>query len=66
MGLLEKETVTRVIASSRDWIAINAIQQLEQTWQLKGSTRVVSMSDMPAGKGCPIDAACLLQGWRWR
>ena len=66
MGLSEKETITRVIASSRDWISINAIQQLEQTSQLKGITRVVGMPALPTGKGCPIGAACLSQGWRWR
>ncbi|MEO0886335.1 MAG: RNA ligase RtcB family protein [Cyanobacteria bacterium J06648_10] len=55
--------VVRVIASDKNWIEGNAVQQLERTAQLKGMKRAVGMPDLHAGKGCPIGAAFLCSGW---
>lgn len=53
----------RVIASENTWIEGNAVQQLETTAQLQGVVKAVGMPDLHAGKGCPIGAAFLSQGW---
>jgi len=67
MGSLEKkkEAIVRVIASDKNWIEGNAVQQLKQTSTLKGVTRAVGMPDLHAGKGCPIGAAFLSRGWMY-
>jgi release factor H-coupled RctB family protein len=57
------DVIVRVIASVQNWIEGNAVQQLEKTAQLSGVKRAVGLPDLHAGKGCPIGAALLSQGW---
>ena len=66
MGSFEQATErtgVRVIASENTWIEGNAVRQLETTAQLQGVVKAVGMPDLHAGKGCPIGAAFLSQGW---
>lgn len=65
MGILDSssDAVVRVIASDSNWIEGNAVQQLESTAKLKGVKRAVGLPDLHAGKGCPIGAAFLSEGW---
>lgn len=62
MGTSE-QAIVRLIASDKNWIEGNAVQQLEQTATLPGMQRAVGMPDLHAGKGCPIGAAFLSQEW---
>ncbi len=65
MGNLLNTTgvITRVIASDRNWIEGNSIQQLEATAKLKGIKMAVGLPDLHAGKGYPVGAAFLSKGW---
>ncbi len=58
----ELDAVIRVIASKKNWIESNAVQQLETTAKLKGIREAVGMPDLHAGKGYPVGAAFLSEG----
>ncbi|MFK8185152.1 MAG: RNA ligase RtcB family protein [Phormidesmis sp.] len=62
---LPQDAVVRIIASDKNWIEGSAVQQLEKTAQLNGIKRAVGMPDLHAGKGCPIGAAFLAEGWMY-
>ena len=53
----------RVIASDKNWIEGNAIQQLEKTAELEGIKMAVGLPDLHAGKGYPVGAAFMSQNW---
>ncbi len=65
MGNLDDmtEVIIRVIASDKNWIEGNSVQQLEKTAGLKGIKVAVGMPDLHAGKGYPVGAAFLSKGW---
>ena len=65
MGTLnnQSDAVIRVIASKKNWIEGNAVQQLENTAKLRGIKQAVGMPDLHDGKGYPIGAAFLSEGW---
>ena len=60
---ISEDAIVRIVASDKNWIEGNAVQQLEKTAQLSGIKRAVGMPDLHAGKGCPIGAAFLSEGW---
>lgn len=65
MGNLSNQNgaVTCVIASEKNWIEGNAVQQLENTAKLKGIKQAIGMPDLHAGKGYPVGAAFLSKKW---
>lgn len=58
----DKATV-RVIASDKNWVESEAIKQLEHTATLKGMRVAVGLPDLHPGKGNPIGAAFISEGW---
>lgn len=52
-----------VIASPRNWIEGSAVEQLKKTAQLPGMRLAVGLPDLHPGKGSPIGAAFLADGW---
>lgn len=61
--LYSPKPIIRVIASDKNWIEGNAVQQLEKTAELKGIKMAVGLPDLHAGKGYPVGAAFVTQGW---
>ena len=59
----QSDATIRIIASDKNWIEGDAVQQLENTAKLKGITQAVGMPDLHGGKGHPIGAAFLSKGW---
>ncbi len=53
----------RVIASSQNWIEGAAVQQLAKTAELAGMRLAVGLPDLHPGKGSPIGAAFVTDGW---
>ena len=53
----------RVIASAKNWIEGAAVQQLEKTAALPGMRLAVGLPDLHPGKGSPIGAAYVVEGW---
>lgn len=53
----------RLFASSANWIEGAAVQQLEKAATLPGMRRAVGLPDLHPGKGSPIGAAFLTEGW---
>ena len=53
----------RVIASDKNWIESDAVKQLEHTATLKGMRVAVGLPDLHPGKGNPIGAAFISEGW---
>ena len=53
----------RVIASPKNWIEGAAVQQLERTASLPGIRLAVGFPDLHPGKGSPIGAAFIADGW---
>lgn len=63
-NITENEAATvRVIASQKTWIESEAVRQLEQTAKLAGMRLAVGLPDLHPGKGHPIGAAFLTEGW---
>ncbi len=54
---------TRIIASSKNWIEGDAIEQLNQTSRLPGMRQAIGMPDLHPGKGTPIGAVFACQGF---
>ncbi len=52
----------RLIASPRNWIEGEAVQQLKNLSRLAGMRQVVGLPDMHPGRGYPIGAACFSVG----
>lgn len=52
----------KIIASSKNWIEGNAIEQLNQTALLPGMSQTVGMPDLHPGKNTPIGAVFACQG----
>lgn len=52
-----------VIANDDTWIESSAVQQLEKTSQLKGITHAAGMPDLHPGRGYPIGAVFLSEGY---
>jgi len=50
-------TITRIIATDKNWIEGEAVRQLEQAAGLPGMVEVVGMPDLQPGKGYPVGAA---------
>ncbi|TVQ81898.1 MAG: RNA ligase RtcB family protein [Micavibrio sp.] len=59
----QSDAVIRIIASEKNWIEGNAVQQLEKTAKLEGIRLAVGMPDLHGGKGYPVGAAFLSEGW---
>jgi release factor H-coupled RctB family protein len=55
--------VIRVIASDKNWIESEAVKQLEKTATLKGMRVAVGLPDLHPGRGNPIGAAFISEGW---
>jgi len=55
--------MVRVIASEQNWIEGAAVQQLERTASLPGMRLAVGLPDLHPGKGSPIGAAFITDGW---
>jgi release factor H-coupled RctB family protein len=53
----------RIIASPKTWIEGTAIQQLKKTAELPGMRLAVGLPDLHPGKGSPIGAAYVVDGW---
>ena len=53
----------RLIASPNNWIEGAAVQQLEKTATLAGMRAAVGLPDLHPGKGSPIGAAFVVEGW---
>lgn len=53
----------RLIASPNNWIEGTAVQQLKTTASLPGMRLAVGLPDLHPGKGSPIGAAFLTDGW---
>src|ERR1700722_14028984 len=53
----------QVIASSSNWIEGMAVQQLQKTALLPGMRLAVGLPDLHPGKGSPIGAAFVTEGW---
>lgn len=51
----------RLIASERNWIEGDAIEQLKHVSSLAGMNQVVGLPDLHPGRGYPIGAACWSQ-----
>ena len=52
------ENGVRLIASKRNWIEGDAIEQLKHVSRLEGICQVVGLPDLHPGRGYPIGAAC--------
>jgi release factor H-coupled RctB family protein len=52
----------RLIASTRNWIEGEAVQQLKNVSRLAGMQQVVGLPDLHPGRGYPIGAACFSVG----
>ena len=52
----------RVVASSKNWVVGDAVQQLQRVAQLPGVVMAVGMPDLHPGKGVPIGAAVATSG----
>ncbi|MFC3153459.1 RNA ligase RtcB family protein [Litoribrevibacter euphylliae] len=55
------ESGVRLIASERNWIEGDAIEQLKHVSRLEGMNQVVGLPDLHPGRGYPIGAACWSQ-----
>ena len=53
----------RLIASSENWVEGAAVQQLEKTASLPGMRLAVGLPDLHPGKGSPIGAAFVVEGY---
>lgn len=53
----------KIIASDKNWIESNAINQLETTAQLSGIVAAVGLPDLHPGKGSPIGAVFVSKSW---
>ena len=53
----------RLIASPNNWIEGMAVEQLKKTATLAGMRAAVGLPDLHPGKGSPIGAAFLVEGW---
>jgi len=53
----------RVIASSQSWVEGEAVRQLEAMARLPGMTLAVGLPDLHPGKGAPVGAAFLSEGF---
>jgi release factor H-coupled RctB family protein len=53
----------RLIASPKNWIEGSAVEQLKKTAQLPGMRLAVGLPDLHPGKGSPIGAVFLTDGW---
>lgn len=53
----------RVFASPNSWIEGSAVQQLQKTATLSGMRLAVGLPDLHPGKGSPIGAAFITEGW---
>jgi release factor H-coupled RctB family protein len=53
----------RLIASPNNWIEGMAVEQLKKTATLAGIRAAVGLPDLHPGKGSPIGAAFLVEGW---
>jgi release factor H-coupled RctB family protein len=53
----------RMIASPKSWIEGAAVQQLNKTAELPGMKLAVGLPDLHPGKGVPIGAAFVVEGW---
>ena len=53
----------RLLASSKNWIEGTALQQLEKTSELPGMLLAVGLPDLHPGKGSPVGAAFVVEGW---
>lgn len=58
-----KSAEVRLLASSANWIEGAAVQQLEKTSELPGMQLAVGLPDLHPGKGSPIGAAFVVEGW---
>jgi release factor H-coupled RctB family protein len=54
---MENTQKIKIIASPKNWIEGEAVQQLENTAKLPGMVKIVGMPDLHPGKGHPIGAA---------
>jgi len=65
MGNLKQdsEASVRVIASNRNWIDSDAVNQLKNTAKLQGIHMAVGLPDLHPGKKHPIGAAFISKGW---
>jgi release factor H-coupled RctB family protein len=61
--LSENSGEVRLIASSHNWIEGTAVRQLEKTATLAGMRLAVGLPDLHPGKGSPIGAAFVAEGW---
>jgi release factor H-coupled RctB family protein len=52
------ENGVRLIASKRNWIEGDTIEQLKHVSRLEGVSQVVGLPDLHPGRGYPIGAAC--------
>ena len=59
----QKTGEVRLIASPQNWIEGEAIQQLKRTASLPGMRLAVGLPDLHPGKGSPIGAAFITDGW---
>jgi release factor H-coupled RctB family protein len=53
----------RILASQNTWIEGSAVQQLEKTACLPGMKLAVGLPDLHPGKGSPIGAVFVSEGW---
>lgn len=53
----------RVLASQNTWIEGSAVDQLKKTAELPGMKVAVGLPDLHPGKGSPIGAAFVAEGW---
>lgn len=57
------ETNWRLIASARSWVEGEAVRQLGAVSKFQGIQRVVGFPDLHPGKGGPVGAAFVSEGW---
>jgi release factor H-coupled RctB family protein len=53
----------RLLASPNNWVEGTAVQQLQKTAELPGMRLAVGLPDLHPGKGSPIGAAFVAEGW---
>ncbi len=59
----KKEATIRIIASDKNWIESDAVNQLHNTAKLKGVRLAVGLPDLHPGRVHPIGAAFIAEGW---
>lgn len=59
----EKQAIVTIIASNKNWIESEAIEQLQNAAKLEGIKMAVGLPDLHPGKGYPIGAAFISKDW---